>query len=71
LNTGQKSERVLTADLNMELIKTSTRAGRYIKQPTGYHAFVPSPLPPNPRIKFDDAFLDVLSRAVGRLHSIC
>jgi Fic family protein len=50
--------------------QTSTRAGRYIKQPTGYQAFVPAPLPPQPRIEFDDAFLEVLSkadRAVGRL----
>ena len=50
--------------------QSSTRAGRYIKQPAGYQAFVPSPLPPEPRIRFDDAFLDVLSRAdraIGRL----
>jgi Fic family protein len=56
--------------LNMAIHQTSTRAGRYIKQPTGYHAFIPSELPPNPRIKFDDAFLELLSRAdraIGRL----
>src|SRR5207247_2210823 len=44
--------------------------GRYIKQPTGYEAFIPNALPPRPAIKFDDALLDVLSkadRAVGRL----
>jgi Fic family protein len=54
----------------MTLHQTSTRTGRYLKQATGYRAFVPAPLPPNPRITFDDAFLDVLSRAdraVGRL----
>src|ERR1700688_2231196 len=54
----------------MAIHQTSTRAGRYIKQPTGYHAFIPSELPPNPRIKFDDAFLELLSRAdraIGRL----
>lgn len=50
--------------------QTSTRAGRYVKQPTGYAAFIPSTLPPKPRIRFDDALLDILSRAdraVGRL----
>lgn len=54
----------------MAIHQTSTRAGRYIKQPTGYHAFIPSELPPNPRIKFDDGFLELLSRAdraIGRL----
>lgn len=54
----------------MAFQQTSSRAGRYVKQPTGYQAFVPSALPPHPRITFDDAFMDVLSRAdrtVGRL----
>src|SRR5258708_144816 len=54
----------------MPLNQSSTRAGRYILQPTGYRAFIPSPLPPAPRITFDDAFLEVLSRAdraIGRL----
>ena len=54
----------------MTLHQTSTRTGRYLKQATGYRAFVPAPLPPNPRLTFDDAFLDVLSRAdraIGRL----
>jgi Fic family protein len=54
----------------MTLRQTSTRAGRYITQPTDYQAFVPAPLPPNPRIRLDDAFLEILSRAdraVGRL----
>jgi Fic family protein len=58
------------ADLNMAFHQISTRAGHYVKQPTGYHAFIPSALPPNPRIKFDEGFLEVLSRAdraVGRL----
>ena len=26
----------------------STRAGRYVSQPTGYRAFTPAPLPPEP-----------------------
>ena len=54
----------------MAFHQTSTRAGRYIKQPTGYEAFIPSALPPRPAIKLDDGLLDVLSkadRAIGRL----
>lgn len=62
---------MFSADLNTVLTRqSSTRAGRYIKQPNGYRAFVPSPLPPDPRIELDDALLDALSkadRAVARL----
>lgn len=52
------------------MLQTSTRAGRYVAQPTGYRAFVPSPLPPTPPILFDDEMLELLSRAdraLGRL----
>ena len=48
----------------------SSRAGRYVKQPTGYRAFVPNTLPPDPPIKMDDELLTLLSnadRALGRL----
>jgi cell filamentation protein, protein adenylyltransferase len=41
-----------------------------MRQPAGYQAFVPALLPPEPRIKFDDEFIEVLSRAdraIGRL----
>jgi Fic family protein len=61
---------MFAADLNMAFHQTSTRSGHYVRQATGYQAFIPSALPPNPRIKFDDVFLEVLSRAdraVGRL----
>src|ERR1700730_5245661 len=54
----------------MAFHQTSVRSGRYIKQPNGYQAFIPASLPPQPRVKFDDALLDLLSRAdrsVGRL----
>jgi Fic family protein len=54
----------------MAFHQTSIRAGRYVKQLTGYQAFIPSPLPPQPSIKFDEALVDTLSRAdrsVGRL----
>src|SRR5579884_2324096 len=45
----------------------SPRAGRYVKQPTGYRAFVPAPLPP------DRVVVAVLSRAdqaIGRLDGV-
>lgn len=47
-----------------------TRAGRYVKQPAGYDAYVPAPLPPNPAITFDPDLVLLLSRAdqaIGRL----
>ncbi len=50
--------------------QTSSRAGRYVSQPTGYKAFVPSQLPPNPALVIDDEILELLSfsdRALGRL----
>lgn len=40
-----------------------TRAGRYITQPTGYRAFVPSPLPYDPPLRYDEALLGLLSEA--------
>ena len=46
------------------------RAGTYIKQPTGYRAFIPSPLPPDPPVALSGALQVQLSRAdraVGRL----
>lgn len=46
------------------------RAGRYIRQPDGYSAFLPEPLPPDPPIDIDDEMLVRLSaadRALGRL----
>ncbi len=46
------------------------RAGRYVRQPTGYRAFIPSPLPPDPDIAFDLEMQKLLSdadRALGRL----
>lgn len=48
---------------------TSPRAGRYIRQPTGYRAFVPAPLPPDPPVAMA-GLQDLLSRAdraLGRL----
>ena len=51
----------------------STRAGRYVKQRTGYAAFIPAPLPPEPPIALDQALQALLSRAdqaVGRLDGV-
>ncbi len=47
-----------------------TRTGRYVKQATGYRAFIPAPLPPDPPIEISPAMLAPLSRAdqaLGRL----
>ena len=50
-----------------------SRAGRFVKQPTGYTAFVPAPLPPDPPVGMDGAMVGLLSRAdqaVGRLDGV-
>jgi Fic family protein len=50
-----------------------TRAGRFLKQPGGYRAFVPLPLPPNPPIELTPEFVALLSRAdqaLGRLDGV-
>src|SRR6266567_7503594 len=46
------------------------RAGRYLKQPEGYRAFIPAPLPPEPAVAMDAEMVRLLSdadRALGRL----
>ena len=51
----------------------STRAGRYVKQRTGYAAFIPAPLPPDPPVALDGTLQSLLSRAdqaVGRLDGV-
>lgn len=51
----------------------STRAGRYVHQPTGYRAFVPVPLRPSPPIEFDGplvAELAAAADALGRLDGV-
>lgn len=48
----------------------SDRAGRYVRQPSGYSAFIPRQLPPEPALNFDDEMQTLLSRAdraLGRL----
>ena len=49
---------------------TQLRAGRYIKQPNRYSAFMPEPLPPVPPNDIDGTMQTMLSkadRALGRL----
>ena len=49
---------------------TSIRAGRYVAQPTGYRAFIPAPLPPDPPVRITAELQVLLSqadRALGRL----
>lgn len=48
----------------------STRASQYVQQPTGYRAFIPNPLPPDPPIAISpemQALLSQADRALGRL----
>jgi hypothetical protein len=48
----------------------SNRAGVYVRQPTGYRAFMPAPLPPVPPIALQGELPGLLSqadRALGRL----
>lgn len=48
----------------------SDRTGRYIRQPSGYRAFIPAELPPNPPVALDKTTLLLMSQAdqaVGRL----
>ena len=50
-----------------------TRAGRVIRQPEGYSAFVPTPLPPDPPLRFDSQLATVLAAAgtaLGRLDGV-
>ena len=59
---------MVTAGFNMERYEAQ-RAGRYVRQPSGYRAFVPAPLPPNPPIRIDvlQAPLAQASHALGQL----
>ena len=46
------------------------RAGRYVRQPGGYQAFIPVPLPPDPPVRLEGELQSLLSRAdraLGRL----
>ncbi len=54
----------------MDQLEKNSRAGQYIRQISGYSAFVPTPLPPVPPLKMDNETLELISqadRALGRL----
>ncbi|MCL4553312.1 MAG: Fic family protein [Candidatus Marsarchaeota archaeon] len=49
------------------------KPGQYIKQPAGYRAFIPAPLPPDPPLEVDSGMLSLLSQAdqsLGRLDGL-
>lgn len=51
----------------------STRAGVYVRQPAGYSAFIPTPLPPDTPLLFDDELVEAAqaaSESVGRLDGV-
>ncbi len=57
----------------MQKQKFKNRAGVYIKQPTGYSAFIPENLPPTPSVLMDRELTRLLSdadRALGRLDGV-
>lgn len=54
----------------MAMDERSNRAGRYVRQPAGYRAFLPAPLPPDPPLRLEgelQALLSQADRALGRL----
>jgi len=55
------------------MVDPAQRAGRYVQQSTGYRAFIPMALPPNPDIEFDGELRTLLSNAdrdIARLDAI-
>lgn len=51
----------------------NTRAGTFVRQPDGYEAFIPSPLPPDPQIEYSSDLRSLLSmadRELARLDGI-
>ncbi|MCU0775155.1 MAG: Fic family protein, partial [Ideonella sp.] len=52
---------------------STQRAGRYVQQSTGYKAFVPAPLPPDPPLALTGELQTLLSNAdrdIGRLDAL-
>ena len=43
------------------------RAGTYVKQPAGFTAFIPAPLPPDPPVEYDPALLEQAVAKLARL----
>jgi Fic family protein len=53
--------------------RNANRAGRVVRQPSGYVAFVPAPLPPDPPLEIDEQMLTLVADAtlaLGRLDGI-
>jgi len=49
------------------------RAGQFVRQSSGYRAFIPAPLPPEPGLVLDSELINLLSvadRALGRLDGV-
>jgi Fic family protein len=44
-------------------VKSQGRAGAYVRQLTGYRAFIPKPLPPDPPLDYDSSLMALLSEA--------
>jgi Fic family protein len=44
-------------------VKAPGRAGTYVRQPSGYRAFIPKSLPPDPPLGYDTALMALLSEA--------
>ena len=56
--------------INNATANKTSRAGRYLRQPAGYRAFIPAPLPPDPPLDLGGVLRDKLSAAdyaLGRL----
>jgi Fic family protein len=52
------------------MVNAALRAGAYQKQPEGYRAFMPAPLPPEPPVRIEgelQRYLSEADRALGRL----
>lgn len=55
------------------MMEISSRSGHYAMQPSGYRAFVPNPLPPEPSLAFTPELMGLLSEAdrkLGRLDGV-
>ena len=59
-----------TVNASTHMDRRRDRAGRYVRQPGGYRAFIPAPLPPDPPLDLGDPLRGLLSEAdyaLGRL----
>lgn len=55
------------------MVEDGSRAGRFVAQPSGYRAFIPAGLPPDPPVRLDGDLLELFSRAniaLGRLDGV-